>query len=126
MVSFLIMEKTMKKNKMLIGVLSVLLLLPFASEAQTVATVANSVLNNIKSVPQLIGSISYVCGVALGVMSLLKFKEHNETKGQVKITSGIIYLLCSIILLSLPTVMNVGMETFGYDKAGQSTQKYNY
>jgi Ca2+/Na+ antiporter len=111
---------------MLIGVLSVLLLLPFASEAQTVATVANSVLNNIKSVPQLIGSISYVCGVALGVMSLLKFKEHNETKGQVKITSGIIYLLCSIILLSLPTVMNVGMETFGYDKAGQSTQKYNY
>lgn len=101
-----------------------LALLPMTVEAQTVATVANTVLDQIHSIPKVIGGICYVAGVWLGVVAALKFKEHNESKGQIKITAPIIYTVAAVLLLSLPTFLNVGIETFGYDKASQSTSKY--
>ena len=113
----------MKKINMLY-VLGLAMMMPMVAEAQTVATVANTILGQIKSIPQTIGAISYVCGVFFGVMSAIKLKEHNESKGQVKLTAPIIYIIVSVLLLALPTFMNVGMETFGYDKASEATTKY--
>lgn len=114
----------MNNLKINLGILLLsVLAIPMGANAQTVADVANTIKTNIQGLPSLIGVICYIFGVGCGVMAALKLKEHNETKGQVKMFIPIAYAMGSAFLLAMPTVMNVGLGTFGYSK----TQKYgNY
>ena len=115
----------MNKLKLILGVLFLaVLVIPMGVNAQTVADVANTVNDQIKGVPKLIGAICYIAGVALGVMSALKLKEHNETKGQMKLFVPIAYFVGSALLLAIPTVMNVGMGTFGFSKTTKYGSNY--
>lgn len=91
----------------------------FPTYSQTVETVVNGLIPQVKGLETLIGAICYVSGIALGIKAILKFKEHNESKGQVKLSVPIIFFIASAMLLALPTFVSVGVEAFGFDTAGQ-------
>lgn len=82
--------------------------------ASTVEDVSNCVYNNLTNVPALLGSFSYVIGIALGIKAVLKLKEHNETKGQTKLHIPIVLILASAFFLALPSLLKVGVHTFGF------------
>lgn len=96
------------------------------AEAQTVATVANGLIAQIKGLPVFITSISYIMGVVCGVQAALKFKEFNESKGQVKLSVPISYTIGSALLIGVPLTLQTGLDTFGYKKTDYSTKSSGY
>jgi hypothetical protein len=116
------------KNKLLplsFIVLGGLLQVAYAQEATTLADVANALIPEIHSVAPVLAALSYVAGIRSGIKSALKFKEYNETKGQqVKLTVPVVLFVASALFLALPTVINTGITTLGFDKGGQQTFKY--
>lgn len=91
----------------------------------TVATIADHVVTEIDGIPDLFAAFSYVCGIILGIKALLKFKEHNESKGQVKISAAILYFVAAGLFLGLPTLLNIGYDTMGY-RGIQKNNSYNF
>lgn len=72
----------------------------------------------LKAVLDIFSGLAYVFGIWYGVKTLMQFKEHNESNGQVKITKPMISILVSTILLSLPSVLNVLTESFALQGSG--------
>lgn len=106
-------------------VLSVLFLISIQiADAQTIADVGNTILSQINSIPKLAYGFSYICGIGLGVKSALKFKEHHDSQGQIKLHVPILYAIGAACLLTIPTVMNIGISSFGFDQAAQKPFKY--
>ncbi len=96
----------------------------FAADV-TVATIADNVVTEIDGIPDLFAAFSYVCGIILGIKALLKFKEHNESKGQVKLSTAILFFVAAGMFLGLPTILNIGYDTMGY-RAIKQNNSYNY
>jgi len=80
----------------------------------------NRITGNLRetatSATDILSLISYVGGIGFGVKSALKFKEHNESKGQVPISQPITLAVVAAALLALPTMLTVSKESvFGGD-----------
>ena len=104
----------MKKN---ILIFSALLLLygNANAEVQTIEGLVNHLFSTgqISTIAKLLQACAYLGGIGLGIKSILKFYEWNESKGRnVKITTPIIFLVCSGLLLGLPAVIEIGTESF--------------
>lgn len=110
--------------------LSIFILLPSLVYAQTVAEVSDNVFSQLSGdggVLQMMEAFAYIMGVLLGVKGALKFKEHNESKGQVKISIPIVLCVASAIFLALPTAINVGYQFLGlnsYTQPNASKDKF--
>jgi predicted membrane channel-forming protein YqfA (hemolysin III family) len=87
---------------------------------QTVGSIADNIIDQITDVPTMMASVSYVFGVLLGIKSLLKFKEYNESKGQVKLIIPIMMFVSSALMLGLPSTLKIGVTALSLDKAGQT------
>lgn len=117
------------KNKIVSLIVLWMLNINIAYAAQTSATISTIVDGLI---PQLTGgvhilifSISYLIGLFLGYKGVIQLKEIGDRGGQKKpITVPLILLVCSALLLSLPTLINTGITTLGFDTGGQQTFKY--
>jgi hypothetical protein len=70
-----------------------------------VDNLATNLKGTAKSVTDILSIISYVVGVGFGIKGALKFKEHNETKGQTPISQPLVLLAVAAFLLSLPTLL---------------------
>lgn len=68
-------------------------------------------LPHMTAVEDVIETLAYIAGVFFVYKSIIKFKENNESKGQVKLTSAILYFVAGGLLLSLPTVITMGRQT---------------
>jgi hypothetical protein len=109
--------------KKIVG-LALLLVSPFAFAIDvgsdvTVATLANAFIKSLEYIPSIFSALSYVAGVILGFKGVLKLKEHNESKGQVKLVTPIMLLIASALFLGLPVVLDIGITTVGYQKTAQ-------
>lgn len=107
----------------------ILLLLLMANSVwavPTVADIANNVTDQIDGLPNIFGAFSYIFGIILGIKGILKLKENNESKGQVKIGIPIAMLVASALFLGLPKFIQAGSSTiFGAGaKTGPAGSKY--
>ncbi len=76
------------------------------------------------NVTDILSLVSYVAGVAFGIKAILKFKEHNETKGQVPISQPIVLFVVTALLLSLPSILKLTQEaTVGTGTSNVSIQE---
>lgn len=91
-----------------------------ASGCETVDCALNQLLPHLTSIEDVIGTIAYIAGVVFVYKAIIKFKEHNESKGQVKLSIAILYFVAGGLLLGLPTVISIGRSTVSvngtYDK----------
>ena len=95
------------------------------ANATTVADVANGLVPQLgNGVAPMLEALSYIFGIVLGIKGVLKLKEVNETRGQTKIHTAIVFLIAAALFLSLPKLIDVGIGTFGFDQGGQSTFKF--
>ncbi len=105
----------MKKKLLLL--LSLFPILTLAATDKTVASIANSVAGNLPGLEDVMVSMSYIFGIVLGIKGILKLKEHNESKGQVKLGVPIVLIVAAALFLALPSTIETGKKTLGFTGA---------
>ena len=81
--------------------------------AQEVDDIAKNIVSGSDQLPGLISAISYGLGLLLGVLGVLKLKDHVENPTQTPLRSGIIRLLAGGALFALPMIYEAAANTIG-------------
>jgi ABC-type spermidine/putrescine transport system permease subunit II len=89
-----------------------------ASANQGFNTIVNNMETSISGIPGLISGISYMMGILLGVLGILKIKDHVENPGQTPLQQGAIRLAAGGGLFALPIVYEAMQTTIGNNGAG--------
>ncbi len=87
-----------------------------ASEAQAGAsfsTIAENIIESIEALPGLLTGLSYLLGLMLGVLGVLKIKDHVENPSQTPLKDGAIRLASGGALFALPIVYESMLNTIG-------------
>lgn len=110
----------MKKTLTLFIIFISIINFSFAGTCETLDCSIEQFLPHLSAIEDVMGTLAYISGVFFVYKAILKFKEHNESKGQVKLSSAILYFIAGGLLLGLPTVITKGRETISinatYDK----------
>ena len=75
--------------------------------------VVDNMETSISGIPGLISGVSYMMGILLGVLGILKIKDHVENPGQTKLQEGAIRLAAGGGLFALPIVYEAMRNTIG-------------
>jgi hypothetical protein len=75
--------------------------------------VTDSLESSLGTVPTLISGASYILGTLLGVLGILKIKDHVEQPTSVKLQEGAIRLAAGGGLLALPFIQDVMVNNLG-------------
>lgn len=68
---------------------------------------------SISNIPGLISGVSYMMGILLGVLGILKIKDHVENPSQTKLQDGAIRLAAGGGLFAMPIVYEAMRNTIG-------------
>lgn len=121
----------MKKVVKALALMGVVILSTSAQANIGLNVVTTNLGTQMGGIVNVISSVSYIIGVALGVKAALKMKESNESKGQVPISNAIVLALVAAVLLTLPSFLKTGRETVfgsttkGTELNGSSLQTIN-
>src|SRR5688572_4315611 len=74
-----------------------------------------NIQNSISDIPGLVSGVAYMMGILLGVLGILKIKDHVENPGQTPLQQGAIRLACGGALFALPIVYEAMLTTMGDD-----------
>lgn len=85
------------------------------AHAQTTnfSTIANNINTSMGSLPGLITAVSYLIGILLGALGIMKIKDHVENPTQTPLKDGAIRLAAGGALFALPFVMDAMTSTIG-------------
>ncbi len=75
--------------------------------------IVDNMEGSISGIPGLISGVSYMMGILLGVLGILKIKDHVENPGQTPLQQGAIRLAAGGGLFALPIVYEAMMRTIG-------------
>ncbi len=67
-------------------------------------TISQNITESINEIPGLLTALSYLFGILLGVLGIMKIKDHVENPTQTPLKDGAIRLLAGGALFSLPIV----------------------
>ncbi len=116
------MKNSIKSQSLIISALVVLGMLSGADNAlaqKTFNDVGENIIGGIAELPGLITGISYMLGILLGVLGILKIKDHVENPGQTPLQHGMIRLASGGALFALP-IITESMSTL-IDTQGAAT-----
>lgn len=89
-----------------------------AGGATNFGTIAENIVNSIASLPSLLSALAYMFGILLGVLGILKIKDHVENPGQTPLKDGAIRLAAGGGLFALPIVYDAMLTTVGTTGSG--------
>lgn len=103
----------MKNLGKILGATALLALFMTEAMAQQsgMAGVISQATTQFQSITDLISTISYIAGIGFMFKAILKFKEHNESKGQVPLSNAIVLFVVAGCLLGLPYMVSVSKST---------------
>jgi len=84
-----------------------------AFAASTLGQMASAFSTDILDFGTVLKVVCYLAGVGFGVSAALKLKEWGSNPGhsQVKPVTPMIFALCAVALLSLPTILNATSQS---------------
>lgn len=85
----------------------------FAGGGNDFKTIITNMESSIQTIPGLISGVSYMMGILLGVLGILKIKDHVENPGQTPLQQGAIRLAAGGGLFALPIVYEAMRTTIG-------------
>jgi len=80
--------------------------------------IAQNINDSLSNLPGLVTSISYLVGVVLGVLGVMKIKDHVENPSQTQLKDGAIRLGAGGALFALPLIMEAMLSTIGEGGTG--------
>lgn len=101
-------------------ILMLLMLLNVVYACETLDCNINSMLDDAVSLENLASTIAYIVGAAFIFKAIMKFKEHNESKGQVKLIVPILYFISAGLLLGLGTAIEKGRQTLSLNSSADN------
>lgn len=84
-----------------------------AEAANNFSSIATNIATSIGSLPGLISALSYLFGVLIGVLGVMKIKDHVENPTQTPLKDGAIRLAAGGALFALPILFESMFETIG-------------
>ncbi len=84
-----------------------------ASAGSDFSDIARNINDSIEEIPGLITGVSYMMGLILGVLGVLKLKDHVENPQQTPLKDGAIRLASGGALFALPIVFESMLNTIG-------------
>ena len=110
------MTKKLKQKMMTAGAATFMGLVSGVESANAGATFDTIITNmetSINNIPGLISGISYMMGILLGVLGILKIKDHVEDPSRAPLQQGAIRLAAGGGLFALPIVYEAMRNTIG-------------
>lgn len=83
------------------------------AKANNFSDIAENIADSIAALPGLLTSIAYLFGLLLGVLGVLKVKDHVENPGQTPLKDGAIRMASGGALFALPIVYEAMQNTIG-------------
>lgn len=83
------------------------------AEANNFSDIAENIADSIAALPGLLTSVAYLFGLLLGVLGVLKVKDHVENPGQTPLKDGAIRMASGGALFALPIVYEAMSNTIG-------------
>jgi hypothetical protein len=77
------------------------------------SSIARNVTDSISELPGLLTGVAYMLGILLGVLGILKIKDHVENPTQTPLQHGAIRLTAGGGLFALPIVYEAMQQTIG-------------
>lgn len=87
------------------------------------SSIATNITNSIADLPGLLSGVAYMFGLLLGVLGILKIKDHVENPTQTPLKDGAIRLAAGGALFALPIMFEAMTETIGSDGQTVSAAK---
>jgi hypothetical protein len=88
------------------------------AHANNFSSIASNITKSVSSVPGMLTGLSYMFGILIGVLGILKIKDHVENPNQTPLKDGAIRLAAGGGLFALPIVYEAMLETIGNNGAG--------
>ena len=88
------------------------------------STISGQLTTSISGLPGLLAGVSYMVGLLLGVLGILKIKDHVENPTSVKLQEGAIRMVAGGGLFALPIVFEAMQGSIG-DGSGPDAIKIN-
>lgn len=89
------------------------------AKANDFSTVATSITNSMASLPGMLTAVAYVFGILIGVLGILKIKDHVENPSNTPLKDGAIRLAAGGALFALPMIYEAMFNTI--DESGSQT-----
>jgi hypothetical protein len=95
-----------------------LMLSTSSAEANNFSNIAENITTSISGIPGLLSGVAYMFGILLGVLGILKIKDHVENPAQTPLKDGAIRLAAGGGLFALPIVYEAMQQTLQPGAAG--------
>jgi hypothetical protein len=115
-------KKLNRKTLQLSAAVSTGVLVADAAYANNFGSIAKNITTSIAQLPGLLSALSYMFGILLGVLGVMKIKDHVENPQQTALKDGAIRLAAGGALFALPIIYEAMFETIG-DGASAKTAK---
>ncbi|MBU0799649.1 MAG: hypothetical protein KKA05_01470 [Alphaproteobacteria bacterium] len=90
------------------------------ASANNFSSIASNITASMTQLPSLLAGVAYLFGILLGVLGILKIKDHVENPGQTPLKDGAIRLAAGGGLFALPIIYESMLNTVGNAGAGAS------
>lgn len=90
-----------------------------AHAANNLSSIMSNLVVSISQIPALLAAICYMFGILLGILGILKIKDHVENPGQTPLKDGAIRVAIAACLLALPIVLEAIQSMMDETGAGQ-------
>lgn len=76
-------------------------------------TIVTNIVNSIATIPGFLSAIAYLFGILIGVLGIMKIKDHVENPTQTPLKDGAIRLAAGGALFALPIIYEAMFNTVG-------------
>jgi len=84
-----------------------------AATGKSFSTIAGNIATSIQDLPGLISGLAYLFGSLIGVLGIMKIKDHVENPTQTPLKDGAIRLAAGGGLFALPIIYDAMFTTIG-------------
>lgn len=84
-----------------------------SNETGGIARMVNTLFENLRTIPDLIGIVAYIAGAAFGIAGIFKLKQHVDNPQQAELKDGLMRLGAGGGLIALPFVLQAVIDSFG-------------
>ena len=95
------------------------------AQANNFSDIARNMAESIEELPGLLSSLAYMFGLLLGVLGVMKIKDHVENPGQNPLKDGAIRMAAGGALFALPIVYEAMLNTIGTTTVGVGSATLN-
>jgi hypothetical protein len=87
------------------------------------SSIASNITTSVSSLPGLLTALAYLFGILIGVLGILKIKDHVENPSNTPLKDGAIRLAAGGALFALPIIFEAMHDTTGASGASASASQ---